>query len=361
MYFKNTFKNKKVLVTGHSGFKGSWLAEWLQILGAKTYGISKDIPTKPSHFKILNLKKKTRTHMFDLRKSNLLTKKIKLIEPDFIFHLAAQSLVKKSYDDPVTTWQSNLISTLNLLESLRHTKKKITVVIITSDKCYLNDDKKKSYKENDILGGIDPYSASKASCEILINSYVKSFFNSNKHNINICSARAGNVIGGGDWSLDRLIPDYVKSWKNKNKLKIRGIKSTRPWQHVLEAISGYLTLADQLSRNRKLHGHSFNFGPLHKKNFTVNDVLKGLSKYLSGVKYKVKKNKKFKESNLLSLNSNKAKKHLSWKPNLTFNQTIEFVGNWYKNFYLNKKIITKSQIILYQTIAKRKKLNWTKA
>ncbi len=361
MYFKNTFKNKKVLITGHTGFKGSWLTKWLQILGAKTYGISKDIPTKPSHFKILNLKKKMKSFIFDLKETHLLNKKLKSIKPDFIFHLAAQSLVKKSYDNPLLTWQSNLVSTLNLLESLRHIKKKMTVIIITSDKCYLNNDKKKSYKENDILGGEDPYSASKASCEILINSYIKSFFNTKKSNISICSVRAGNVIGGGDWSSDRLIPDYVKSWKNKKNLNIRGIKSTRPWQHVLEAISGYLTLADQLSRNKNLHGHSFNFGPLHKKNFTVEDVLVSLEHHLHSVRYKVRKNKNFKETNLLSLNSNKAKKYLSWKPTLSFDQTMKFVGNWYKNFYITKKIETKSQIILYQSLAKRKKLNWTKA
>ena len=354
MYFKDTFKNKRVLITGHSGFKGSWLTEWLYILGAKTYGISKDVPTIPSHFKILNLDKKTKSYTFDLKKFDILKKKIKFIKPDFIFHLAAQSLVKKSYDEPILTWQSNLVSTLNLLESLKTVKKKTTVVIVTSDKCYLNNDKKKSFKENDILGGDDPYSASKASCEILFNSYIKSYFNSKKSNINICTARAGNVIGGGDWSADRLIPDYINCWKNRKKLNIRSIKSTRPWQHVLEAISGYLILADKLSKNRNLHGHSFNFGPSNKKNITVKEVLNRLDQFLPDVKYNTKKDKKFKESNLLSLNSNKAKKYLSWKPNLSFNQTIEFVGNWYKNFYLEKKIITSSQILDYQKLGKKR-------
>jgi CDP-glucose 4,6-dehydratase len=360
MFFKNSFKKKKILVTGHTGFKGSWLVAWLKILGAEVYGISKDIPSSPSHFKILNNLLKKRDLRFDLNQYETLKRKILIIKPDFIFHLAAQSLVKKSYKDPVLTWKSNLNSTINLLESLRSVKKKTSVIIVTSDKCYLNVEKKSSYKETDILGGEDPYSASKASCEILVNSYTKSFFNKKKSLIKICTVRAGNVIGGGDWSEDRLIPDCVKNWSKKEITKVRNPNSTRPWQHVLEAISGYLVLASKLSKSHTLHGQSFNFGPASKKSNSVKKVLELFKNYFLYSEYKFKENKRFKEAQLLSLNSSKARKLLNWKANLTFIETISYVGNWYKNYYNGSKILTKEQILSYQTLAKRRKLSWTR-
>ena len=360
MFFNNSFRRKKILVTGHTGFKGSWLVAWLKILGAEVYGISKDIPSYPSHFKILKNMSQKKDIRFDLNKYEKLKKKILIIKPDYIFHLAAQSLVKKSYKKPVLTWKSNLNSTLNLLESLRNVKKKTSVIFVTSDKCYLNVEKKTSYKETDTLGGEDPYSASKASCEILVNSYIKSFFYKKKSLIRICTVRAGNVIGGGDWSEDRLIPDCVKNWSKKKITNVRNPNSTRPWQHVLEAISGYLVLASRLSKNHNLHGQSFNFGPVSKKSNSVKKVLELFKNYFPYSKFKFRENKKFKEAQLLSLNSVKAKKLLNWKANLTFSETIRYVGNWYMNYYSNNKILTKEQIQSYQILAKKRRLSWTR-
>ena len=246
MINKKIFKNKKVIVTGHTGFKGTWLSLWLNTMGAKVLGISKNIPTDPSHFKSINLKKKIKNSKINICNYNKLSNVFKKYQPDFVFHLAAQSLVKKSYLNPIETWHSNTIGTLNVLESLKQIKKKVYVVIITSDKSYKNLEISRGYKEDDLLGGKDPYSASKGSAEFAIQSYIKSFFSNKKNNVFISVARAGNVIGGGDWSTDRLIPDCIKSYSNNKVAAIRSPNSTRPWQHVLEVIYGYLTLASKI-------------------------------------------------------------------------------------------------------------------
>ena len=290
MDLRKTFKGKKVLITGHTGFKGSWLTLWLKFYGAKILGISCNIPTSPSHFKLLNIKN-IRSKKLDIRNLKLLSKEIQKFEPDFIFHLAAQSLVKKSYQFPSLTWETNALGTLNLLESLRLFKKKCTVILITSDKVYKNIEIKKGYKEHDELGGIDFYSSSKASAELVINSYIKSFFPKNSK-IKIGIARAGNVIGGGDWSPDRLIPDCIKSWSINKKAIIRSPNSTRPWQHVLEALGGYLLFAFKLNKNNKLHGEAFNFGPNQKLNYKVIELLKISKKSWKKVSWKITNNKK---------------------------------------------------------------------
>ena len=263
MFYK--FKNKKVIITGHTGFKGSWLTLWLKLLGAKIIGISLDVPTKPSHYDKLNLGKKIINIKLDIRNLKKLEKIFKKYQPDYVFHLAAQSLVKKSYTDPIETFTTNTIGTMNVLESLKKINKKFAAVIITSDKSYKNLEIKRGYHEKDLLGGKDPYSASKGAAEIIIQSFVNSYFKKNKSK-NIAVARAGNVIGGGDWSENRLIPDCIKSWSVNKKAMIRNPKSTRPWQHVLEAIRGYLTLAICLYKDHKLHGEPFNFGPKHSQN-----------------------------------------------------------------------------------------------
>ena len=326
-----------MVVTGHTGFKGSWLTQWLLILGAKVIGISKNVPSKPSHFDCINLKKKIIHKQFDIKNLELLKKVIFKYKPDFIFHLAGQSIVKKSFSDPIDTWQTNTIGTLNLLESLRSFKKKCSVVLITSDKSYKNLEIKRGYKENDLLGGYDPYSASKGGAELVIQSYIKSFFSMKKTQILISVARAGNVIGGGDWSDSRLIPDCVKSWSINKKVVIRSPKATRPWQHVLEAVYGYLLLASRLEKNKNFHGQAFNFGPKPKKNYSVIQVVKTMKKHWDKVSWKTKSKKQnsFYESTLLKLNSNKAKKLIKWECVLSYEDTIGLVSQWYKSFYTN--------------------------
>ena len=353
------FKNKKVLITGHTGFKGSWLTMWLNILGARIVGISNNFPSSPNHYKLLNLNKKILSKNLDIRNLKSLVKFIKKYQPDYVFHLAAQSIVKVAYENPIKTWSTNSIGTVNILESLRQLKKKCVAVIITSDKCYENLEIKRGYRENDRLGGKDPYSASKAAADIAIRSYISSFFSHKKNKVFIATARAGNVVGGGDWSSNRLIPDCVRSWSKKKKVIIRSPYSTRPWQHVLEAIYGYLTLAINLNKNSNLHGEAFNFGPSNHQNYKVVSVIKLMKKYWQNVSWKIHKNnnKIFKESSLLKLNSQKSNKILKWRSVLTFQENISLVANWYKNFYLNSKQayrLTSSQIELYHEILSKR-------
>jgi len=335
MNLKNTFKNKRVIITGHTGFKGTWLSLWLKILGAKVMGLSINIPSNPSHFKAIKLQNKIVHKKIDIRNLKLLKKTFKKYQPDYVFHLAAQALVKKSYSNPIYTWQTNTVGTLNVLESLRELKKNCVAILITSDKSYKNLEIKRGYKENDILGGKDPYSASKAAAEMVIYSYINSFFPAKKRKVLIGVARAGNVIGGGDWSENRLIPDCIKSWSKNKKVLIRNPKSTRPWQHVLEAVSGYLFFASNLRKNNKLHGEVFNFGPSNEKNYNVLFLVKLMKKKWKKISWNLaKKNKKvFYESNLLKLNCNKAKKILKWKSILTFEEAINMATVWYKNYY----------------------------
>ena len=356
---KKTFLNKKVLITGHTGFKGSWLSLWLIRFGAKVYGISKDIPSNPSHYKQLNISRKIKGYFFEIQNKKKLKQTIKKIKPDYIFHLAAQAIVKKSFTDPLTTWDTNLFGTMSLLESLRTIKfkKEIIVILITSDKAYKNLEFKRGYKENDLLGGEDPYSASKGSVEILINSYIKSFFLDK--NIKFAVARAGNVIGGGDWSYERLIPDCVKSWSLNKKVILRNPNSTRPWQHVLEVLFGYLKLAFLLKKKFIKSNEAFNFGPYRSNKMKVIDLVKEMRRHWKKVEWKVssKNNNSYKEARLLQLNSNKAKRKLKWKCILSQEQTIKFVSEWYKSFYAknSKKIISNQQINYYEKLMEKKK------
>tara|TARA_B100001057_G_C22755392_1_gene913522 strand:- start:249 stop:1310 length:1062 start_codon:yes stop_codon:yes gene_type:complete len=339
--FKKYYNKKKVLITGHTGFKGSWLSLWLSYVGAKVYGISNNIPSNPSNFKAIGLRKKINHNIIDIRNLEKLKKTISRIKPDFIFHLAAQSLVKKSITNPIETFSSNSIGTMNILESLKVLKNKCSVIIITSDKSYRNIEVNRGYKEDDELGGHDPYSASKGAAELIIRSYYKSYF-INKKNIRIGVARAGNVIGGGDWSENRLIPDCIKAWSKGKKVIIRNPKSTRPWQHVLEIINGYLTFGYKLNTNLKLNGEVFNFGPKDSQNRDVLTLVKEMKKNWPLVSWKLKKNKYDLESKLLKLNSNKAEKLLQWSTKLSFSETISMTINWYKKFYKDKDVIKES-------------------
>ena len=357
----NKFKGKKIVITGHTGFKGSWLTLWLTYLGANVTGISDTIPTTPSNFVANKLEKKVRHLIFDIKNRKKLSSTIKKIKPDYIFHLAAQALVKNSYKNPVQTFETNSIGTLNLLEALKELKsrKKCSVVIITSDKSYKNLEIKRGYKEDDILGGHDPYSASKACAELIIQSYIKSFLKNNKK-LYISVARAGNVIGGGDWSQDRLIPDCIRSIRKKKKLKIRFANSTRPWQHVLEALYGYMVLALKQKNNKKISGNSFNFGPNNKSSLSVLDLVKKFKKNWPILEWElIKSEKKVFESGLLKLNSDRALKNLNWKCILNANQTILMLVNWYKYYYEKKNKLSMfnfsiNQIKFYEKLIKNK-------
>ena len=354
---KNYFKEKRVLITGHTGFKGSWLSLWMYHNKANVLGISDRIPTKPSHFELLNLKNKISSKMIDITNLNKLKKIFIEFKPDFVFHLAAQAIVKSSYEHPVRTWHSNLIGTVNVLECLRFVKKKTTAVIITSDKAYKNIETKKGYKENDVLKGDDPYGASKSSADIAISSYYHSYFSKKKSKVLISVARAGNVIGGGDWSPNRIVTDCINSWSKNKKATIRNPKSTRPWQHVLDVINGYTQLAIKLNQDTKLNGEAFNFGP-DKTKAKVIDLLNRMKLYWPKINWKIKKQNKFRENNLLHLNSMKSKKYLKWSTVLNFDNSIKFTVDWYKNYLKNKKNVYKyslSQIFEYKKILEKSK------
>ncbi len=340
MFNSDFFLNKKVLITGNTGFKGSWLSIWLNLLGAKVYGLALDPPTNPSLYEEANLNELIESNNIEIKDSEKVFKLINKIEPDYIFHLAAQPLVKLSYSKPIETWMTNVMGTVNILDSLRFLKKDCIAIIITSDKCYENQEWEWGYRENDILGGSDPYSASKASAELAFNSYYKSFFSKNYDNsIKICSVRAGNVIGGGDWADNRIVPDCIKSWIKNEAVNIKSPKSTRPFQHVLEPLSGYITLAEKLNFKKELSGESFNFGPPSNFNYKVIDIVNELSKRWDNSTWVInEKQNRYSESKLLKLNCDKALSLLNWEPNLDFKTTITMTNDWYHSFYNDKSV-----------------------
>ena len=365
--FTNIYKNKKVLITGNTGFKGSWLTIWLLKIGARIYGISKDIPTEPSMFKELKLKQKIVQYKKDVRDLVSVKKIIEEIKPDFLFHLAAQPLVSVSYSDPIETISTNVLGTTNVLEALKESNHKCNGIIITSDKCYDNVEWEWGYKESDTLGGKDIYSGSKGAAELVFKSYFHSFFKKDDSNVKVITTRAGNVIGGGDWAQDRIVPDCMRAWSKNEIVEIRSPNATRPWQHVLEPLSGYLSLGQNLYEGNNFNGRSFNFGPHSQYSHTVEELLKDLSLYWdfqdTSKAYKVTGNIKFHEAGLLKLNCDKALFHLKWFPNLNYDEVIEFTGSWYFNFYKGKENMfdfTATQIEKYEQIASDKNLQWTK-
>jgi len=350
------FLNKRVLVTGHTGFKGSWLCIWLNSLGAQVTGLSLDPITEPSLFKEVKIPQGIDDLRVDIRDKVKLKEALHSIQPDYIFHLAAKSLVKDSYKDPVDTWSTNLFGTINLLEGLRSIEKDCVVVMVTSDKCYRNVEWLWGYREIDALGGSDPYSASKASCELAIKSYVDSFFSNANTTVRIASARAGNVIGGGDWSESRIIPDCVRAWSAGDSVNIRSPQATRPWQHVLEPLSGYLTLALKLSRDPTLHGESFNFGPSSDQNVSVAHLVTEMALHWDKVRWTSDAEPSgWREANLLKLNCDKASSLLGWRPALGFSKCVKLTADWYRAFYETKtkpESLCLSDIYNYQGMSK---------
>ena len=361
--FNHIYEYKKVLITGHTGFKGSWLSCWLTQLGANVTGYSIDIPTVPSLFELLRLEKGINHIVGDVRDHDRLLNTVKTIKPDFIFHLAAQSLVGNSYDNPSGTMTTNIIGVNNILDAVKVVGKKCTAVIITSDKCYDNLELERGYHENDILGGKDPYSASKGAAELVVKGYYHSFFKT-QDLIRIATARAGNVIGGGDWAKDRIIPDCIRSWEKEEKVKIRNPHSTRPWQHVLEPLSGYLRLGQQLSENNDINGKSFNFGPPEQNDHTVLELIEQIVKqYYEDKKmpYEIIGQSSFHEAGLLKLDCTKAKEQLLWEANLNFEQTSYFTAKWYFDYKsVDIHDLTSKQIKNYCDTAIKKELSWTK-
>jgi len=285
------FRNKTVLVTGHTGFKGSWLSTWLHNLGANVVGVSNDIVSMPSNFSVSGVPTFIEDRRLDIRDLDAVKSLIEDIQPDFVFNLAAQALVRRSYENPLETMTTNAIGSANVLESLREINKKVSVVMITSDKAYDNVEWAWGYRETDRLGGKDPYSASKGMAELAIRSYVESFFKSSGCNIRIGIARAGNVIGGGDWALDRIVPDCMRAWANGDIVDIRSPLATRPWQHVLEPLSGYLCLARDLYLYDKHNGEAYNFGPPADQNYSVSELIDEMSKSWKQIKWNDVSNK----------------------------------------------------------------------
>jgi len=357
------FKNKNVLVTGHTGFKGAWLCLWLIKLGANVTGLSIDIPSKPSHFTTAKIDDKIRDERLNIRDGEALKVLIKDVKPDFVFHLAAQALVRPSYISPVETWQTNAFGTINLLESLRQYQHPCVAIFITSDKCYDNKEWVWGYRETDALGGPDPYSGSKGAAELAIRSYVKSFFPDDGP-IKIGVGRAGNVIGGGDWARDRIVPDCVRACSKNKILEMRNPKATRPWQHVLEPLSGYLNLAFMLSQNNKIHGEAFNFGPPDQQNNSVGELVEVMSQNWDKVRWKDVSSLYGGpyESKLLKLNCDKAIHELNWHTVWDFKTTVYETVAWYREYYENQNKVIDNfsllQIDKYIGAAKSQGLLW---
>jgi CDP-glucose 4,6-dehydratase len=359
--FNNVYKNKKVLVTGHTGFKGSWLCAWLIKLSADVYGLSKNIPTQPSHFEAIRLKEKINHFEADVRSFNDVKKIIDQVKPDFVFHLAAQPIVRTSYIEPAATIETNVIGTMNILEALRQSNNKCCAIMITSDKCYDNVEWFWGYKETDALGGKDPYSASKGAAELVIKTYAKAFFSDKESNVKVVSTRAGNVVGGGDWAKDRIVPDCMRAWAENLAVIIRSPNATRPWQHVLEPLSGYLRVGQMLYENPALNSEPFNFGPPTDQNHTVLELVNEMKKHWNG-NTKIIEDAGAKECGLLKLNCDKALTMLGWKATLNFSETADMTVNWYKGFYEKKPAatLTDRQIEEYTTIAKSRNQAWVR-
>lgn len=345
----NLYKGKKVLVTGHSGFKGSWLTLWLNELGAEVIGYSKEPNTNPSLYNILNLEQKCTSIFGDIRDKEHLEKVFNEHKPEIVFHLAAQPLVRLSYFEPVETYETNVLGVLNVLEAAKKSGSVKTFINVTTDKCYENIEKDYAYKEEDKMGGYDMYSSSKACSEILTASYRNSFLKAGM-GFSLASARAGNVIGGGDWALDRLVPDCARFISQDKKIEIRNPEATRPWQHVLEPLSGYLLLGTKLIQDGEKYSDCFNFGPNPESVLNVGEVTKKMVECWGCGEVVVKKTDAIHEANLLQLDITKAKEVLNWHPKYTANEAVQRTVEWYKRFYDGEEMydFTLSQIKEYE-------------
>lgn len=330
------WKDKKVLVTGHTGFKGSWLALWLQYLGADVVGFSLEPSTEPNLFTIARVAEGMQSLIGDIRDLERIKSLYQDVQPEIVFHMAAQALVLPSYKDPLTTYKTNVMGTLNLLEAARTSKDLRVMVVVTSDKCYENQEWDRAYQESDAMGGHDPYSNSKGCAELVTAAYRNSFFNPkdySKHCVSIASARAGNVIGGGDWSEYRLIPDIVKAVLEKQTVVIRNPRSIRPWQHVLEPLSGYLTLAEQQWERGAELAEGWNFGPSASDAQPVAQVVEAMASFWEGeMEWVIRQNEQPHEAQYLKLDCSKARAYLNWRPRMRLKEALESIVNWTKHY-----------------------------
>lgn len=346
----NVYKDKTVLVTGHTGFKGSWLSIWLHELGANVVGYALDPYTERDNFVLSKIGEKIVDIRGDIRDKSKLENVFTTYQPEFVFHLAAQPLVRLSYENPVETYEINVMGTINVLEAIRKTNTTKVGVMITTDKCYENKEQLWGYRESDPLGGYDPYSSSKGAAEIAINSWKQSFFNSKeyeKHGKSIASVRAGNVIGGGDWAKDRIIPDCIKAIEAGKPIEIRSPKSVRPWEHVLEPLSGYLMLGKKMYNNPIEYAEAWNFGPELSSIIPVWDIAQSvINNYGIGELKDVSDPNAVHEAKLLALDISKARFKLGWVPTLNINETIKLTVDWYKDYNITDVYeLCKKQII----------------
>ncbi len=360
--FSGIYKNKTVLVTGHTGFKGSWLCLWLTQMGAKVVGYSLEAPTNPNHIELLDLDMVS--IIGDIRDLDKLNKVFEQYQPDIVFHLAAQPLVRLSYENPIETYDTNVMGTLKVFEACRKNNVK-AIVNITSDKAYDNREWIWGYRENDPMGGYDPYSSSKGCAEILTSSYRNSYFNNNEykksHNTLLASCRAGNVIGGGDWAKDRLITDIMLSVSQDKKVSIRNPYATRPWQHVLEPLSGYLSIGQKLLEEKVEFADGWNFGPSDEGSITVEQVVKNVKKHWDKIDYEINKEPNaLHEANLLKLDCSKAHILLNWKDVWDSDKTFEMTVKWYKEFYENKLVNSLEQLTQYVSDSIKLNIEWSK-
>jgi CDP-glucose 4,6-dehydratase len=359
--FNDIYRQKKVFVTGHTGFKGSWLVLWLLNLGARVMGYSLEPPTQPNHYDLLSLP--VESILGDIQDLPRVNQSIQSFQPNIVFHLAAQSLVRRSYGDPVGTFETNVIGTVNVLEACRQTDSVRAAVIVTSDKCYENRDPISGYRETDPMGGHDPYSASKGCAELVTTSYRRSFFSvedyQKTHQTIVASVRAGNILGGGDWGEDRLVPDIVRATSRNEKVLIRNPQAIRPWQHVMEPLAGYLLLGQQLLEGKKDFSGAWNFGPEQRGHKNVLAMVKELQSYWPDIDFELKSDERnLHEADLLKLDCTKAYAELGWRPIWNDTEMLEKTVQWYREFHESGRVLSREQLAEYTNDAKEKRMSW---
>lgn len=361
--FNDVYRKRRVLITGHTGFKGSWLSFWLSSLGAQICGVALPPEGTPNHWELLKLG--IRSEVCDIRDPDKLTRIFDDFRPEAVFHLAAQPLVRRSYRDPAATFAVNVTGAANVLDAVRRCGSARAVVVVTSDKCYENREQSRPYREDDPMGGYDPYSASKGCAELVVSSFRRSFFHpadyGTKHHTLVASGRAGNVLGGGDWAEDRLVPDLMRGAAKGETALIRNPVAVRPWQHVLESLSGYLTLGERLLAGETRFAAGWNFGPADGKSVTVGEAAAALRREWEDVKFtSAPPVEAPHEAKLLALDCSKAEKELKWRDVWTPEECFRYTARWYRDFYRQGRVNTADDLRDYLDAARKAGLSWTK-